>query len=146
MKKSKIALKPVTKGDHEFLYDLMLERTKNVNIEHDTTPTFSEHVKFIKTKPYYRWLIITRDSEKVGMIYLTKKNEIGIFIKKTYSSKGIGQKALKLLMVKYPKSYYLANVNPKNKNSISFFKKNGFKPLKLVFRYRNSIYEKNKAV
>lgn len=146
MKKSNIILKPVTKNDYEFLYVLMLERTKNVNIEHNTTPTFSEHVKFIKTKPYYRWLMIMYDDNKVGTIYLTKKNEIGIFIKKMYSGKRIGQKAMKLLMDKYPKSYYLANVNPKNKNSISFFKKNGFKPLKVVFRYRNTVHEKNKTI
>jgi len=39
---------------------------------------------------------------------------------------GIGEKVLKLIMKKNPKSRYLANINPKNKKSIIFFKRNGF--------------------
>lgn len=146
MKKSNIILKPITKSDYQFLYDLMMERTQNINIEHNTMPTYIEHVKFIKTKPYYRWLMIICDNYKVGTIYLTKKNEIGVFIKKDCSGKGVGQKATKLLMDRYPKSYYFTNINPKNRNSISFFKKIGFKPLKIVFRYGSIVNEKNKTL
>lgn len=146
MKKLNVDLKPVTKSDYQFLYDLMLERTENINIEHNAMPTYIKHMKFIKTKPYYRWLMIIYKKSNVGTIYLTKKNEIGIFIKKAYSGMGIGQEAMKLMMDRYPKSYYFTNINPNNKNSISFFKKNGFKPLKIVFTYRNTVNEKNKTL
>ena len=47
-------------------------------------------------------------------LYLSKNNEIGIFLKKIHHGKGIGSKALKLLIVKHPRKRYLANINPNN--------------------------------
>ena len=49
-----------------------------------------------------------------------------IFLNKKIQGKGIGFKALKLLIDKNPRKRYLANVNPKNKKSSYFFKNNGF--------------------
>ncbi|RZD45223.1 MAG: N-acetyltransferase, partial [Thaumarchaeota archaeon] len=74
----------------------------------------------------------------VGSIYLTKNNEIGIFLIKKNQSKGIGVNALKLLMKKNLKVRYLANVNPKNKKSIEFFKKNGFKLIQHTYELENN--------
>ena len=54
-------------------------------------------------------------------------NEIGIFLKKNVQGKGLGQKSIELLMKLNPRSRFLANVSPKNKESIKFFKKNKFK-------------------
>jgi RimJ/RimL family protein N-acetyltransferase len=70
---------------------------------------------------------------KVGSIYLTSQNEIGIFIKKSFQNKQIGNIALRKLIKKNPKKRYLANVNPKNKKSIRFFKNNGFKLIQYTF-------------
>ena len=46
---------------------------------------------------------------------------------------GIANKALELLVEKNPQERYLANVNPKNSNSIKFFKKNNFKLIQYTF-------------
>ena len=54
-------------------------------------------------------------------------NEIGIFILKSIKIKGIGTIILEKLLKMNPRTRYLANVNPQNKKSSAFFKKNGFK-------------------
>ena len=128
-----IKLKPVAKSDHRFLYQHLKERNPTANISHKKMPTYAEHVKFVMSRPYSKWYIIIHKNKKVGTIYLTKQNEIGIFIKNKVQGKLIGQRVLKLLMEKNPRKRYLANVSPKNKKSISFFKKNGFKLIQYTF-------------
>ena len=128
-----IKLKPVAKSDHRFLYQHLKERNPAANISHKKMPTYAEHVKFVMSRPYSKWYIIIHKNKKVGTIYLTKQNEIGIFIKNKMQDKLIGQKTLEILMEKNPRKRYLANVSPKNKKSISFFKKNGFKLIQYTF-------------
>jgi RimJ/RimL family protein N-acetyltransferase len=89
-------------------------------------PTYAEHVKFVKSKPYSKWYVIYFKNKKSGSIYLSKHNEIGIFLKKGMHGKGIGSLAMMLLIIKNPRDRFLANISPKNKKSIEFFKKNGF--------------------
>lgn len=133
-----IKLRTIKNSDYQFLYDLLLERKNFVNINHKKLPTFREHENFIKSKPYEKWYIIIDDNNiKLGTIYLTKKSEIGIFIKNSYSKLGIGSVALQLLISKNPKKIFYANINPQNTSSMKFFKKNGFKPLKFVFELNN---------
>ena len=133
MIQKKINLKLVNKTDYEFLYDLLKDRDSNVNISHKRMPSFKEHIKFIKSKPYSKWYIIKDNNEKVGSIYLSKQNEIGIFLKNNVQGKNIGTQALKLLIMQKPKKRILANINPKNKKSIKFFEKNGFKLIQYTF-------------
>ena len=128
-----IKLKPVAKSDHRFLYQHLKERNPSANISHKKMPTYAEHVKFVMSRPYSKWYIIIHKNKKVGTIYLTKQNEIGIFIKNKMQDKLIGQKTLEMLMGKNPRKRYLANVSPKNKKSIAFFKKNGFKLIQYTF-------------
>ena len=125
--KNSIKLRPVKKSDSIFLYDLLKERDPRANISHKEMPTIKQHEKFILSKPYSKWYIIQNFEQDVGSIYLTKDDEIGIFLKKSIHGKGIGFNALKLIMEKNPRLRYLANVNPKNKKSSQFFKNNGFK-------------------
>ena len=126
-------LKPVSKSDYRFLYDLLMERNPRANISHKKMPTYNEHVSFVSAKPYSKWYVILYRVNKVGSIYLTSQNEIGIFIKKSFQNKQIGNIALRKLIQKNPKKKYLANVNPKNKKSIRFFKNNGFKLIQYTF-------------
>jgi RimJ/RimL family protein N-acetyltransferase len=126
-------LKPVSKSDYRFLYDLLMERNPRANISHKKMPTYNEHVSFVSAKPYSKWYVILYRVNKVGSIYLTSQNEIGIFIKKSFQNKQIGNIALRKLIKKNPKKRYLANVNPKNKKSIRFFKNNGFKLIQYTF-------------
>ena len=127
MIKKNIVLKSVSKSDEVFLYELLSQRNLNVNISHKEMPSFNEHVKFINLKPYSKWYIILFNNIKCGSIYLSKQNEIGIFLKIDMQGKGIGKKAIDILKEKNPRSRYLANINPKNKKSIKFFKEKGFK-------------------
>jgi RimJ/RimL family protein N-acetyltransferase len=79
-------------------------------------------VIFVLSKPYSKWYVIEALQKNVGSIYLTENDEIGIFIKTDFHGKGIATCAMNQLMKKNPRSRYLANVNPKNKKSIKFFK------------------------
>jgi RimJ/RimL family protein N-acetyltransferase len=136
MKKSNnstVTLKPVTESDLRFLYRHLKERDPRANISHKRMPTYSEHVKFVKSRPYSRWYVVIYKNKKIGTVYLTKQNEIGIFIKKNLQDKGLGQKTLELLMKKNPRKRFLANVSPKNKKSIRFFTRNGFKLIQYTY-------------
>ena len=128
-----IKLKTVSKSDYRFLYNLLMERDTKANISHKKMPTYNQHVSFVSAKPYSRWYVILYGAIKAGSIYLTSQNEIGIFIKKPFQSKQIGNIALHKLIQKNPKKRYLANVNPKNKKSILFFKNNDFKLIQYTF-------------
>ena len=72
-------------------------------------------------------------NKKIGNIYLTKTNEIGIFILKSNENKGIGKIVLEKIIKMNPHPRYSANVNPKNKKSLDFFKKNGFKLIQYTY-------------
>jgi RimJ/RimL family protein N-acetyltransferase len=132
-----ITLRLVESSDYRFLYDLLKERDPNANISHKKMPSFSEHVKFVSTKPYSKWYIIESDHEKAGSIYLSKNDEIGIFIKKSFHKTGIGKIAINHLIKKNPRNRYLANVSPKNKKSLKFFKNNSFNLIQYTFEFKN---------
>ena len=130
---SPISLKSVTNSDVKFLFDLLKERDPRANISHRKIPTYSQHTKFIKSKPYSKWYIILKSKQKIGSIYLSKNDEIGIFLSKKFQGKNVGSFALNELIKKNPRKRFLANVNPKNKKSISFFKNNNFKLIQYTF-------------
>ena len=119
-------MKEVDEKDVQFLYNLLEERKPITYISHKKIPTYEEHVNFVKSSPYSKWYIVEVDGERAGSIYLTKQNEIGIFLNEGLQEKGIGSNALNVLISKNPGLRYLANINPENKKSIEFFKKIGF--------------------
>ena len=86
MKKNQIKLKLISKSDYRFLYNLLKERDSRANISHKKMPTYNEHLKFIRSKPYAKWYIAEFGAFKIASVYLTSQNEIGIFIKKTYQN------------------------------------------------------------
>ena len=128
-----IKLKRVSKSDYRFLYNLLLERDSHQNISHKKMPTYNQHVSFVSSKPYSKWYVILYGVDKAGSIYLTSQNEIGIFIKKSFQNLQIGNIVLREIIKKNPKKRYLANINPKNKKSIQFFKNHGFKLIQYTF-------------
>lgn len=135
-KLNKIDLQLVTKKDFEFLYELLKERNSSINISHQKMPTYNKHINFILSKPYSKWYIIYFERTKVGSIYISKQSEVGIFIMKKFLKKGIGSEALEIIIKLNPRKQFLANINPKNKKSIEFFKKNGFKILQHTYELR----------
>ena len=46
----KINFLTIEEIDYKFLYELLLQRKKLVNISHKKMPTYEEHVKFIESK------------------------------------------------------------------------------------------------
>jgi len=130
-----IKFKQVSESDYKFLYELLKERDPKNNISHKKMPTFSQHVKFVKSKPYSKWYIIYFNKEKCGTVYLTKLNEIAFQLKKEYFHKKIEDYVLELILKKNTCSRYLANVNPNNKKKIAFFKKNEFKLIQYTYEF-----------
>jgi len=127
MKSKEIILSKIKKEDHIFLHNLLSQRRALVNISHKIMPTWEEHVKFVKSKPYSKWYIIYKKTEKIGSIYLSKQHEIGIHILKKYEKESTQIESIKQLMSLNSKSKFRANVSPKNKKYITLFKKLGFK-------------------
>tara|TARA_B110000014_G_C19885277_1_gene458130 strand:+ start:102 stop:527 length:426 start_codon:yes stop_codon:yes gene_type:complete len=141
MKKKELdlSLKLVTVSDAQFLFDLLKERDKrtNISISHKKMPTYEEHTKFIKSKPYTKWYIVLKSKQKIGSVYLSKNDEVGVFISKKFQGEKIGDLALCELMKKNTRKRFLANLNPKNKKSIAFVERNGFKLIQITFEKNN---------
>jgi len=134
----KLSIRPIRPSDDaKFLFELLKERDSHANISHKKMPTYASHVKFIESKPYKKWYIITvyeyKCKEKVGSIYLSKNDEVGIFVSNEFQGKNIGKLALSELMKRNPRQRYLANVSPKNEKSLKFFKDNGFELIQHTF-------------
>lgn len=119
-----------------FLYDLLNERAPHQNISHRKMPSFSDHYAFVSSRPYEAWYIIDDGTAWVGSIYLTRKDEVGIHLKRGTQHKGLGSEALKLLLKNHPRPHYLANINPENESSIAFFEKHGFSLLQCTYELR----------
>ena len=119
-------LKAITLEDAEFLYELLKQREGRINISHNSLLTWEEHLDYIKNHSYKSWDVIWVENNKVGNIYLTQRDEIGIFLDKKFQSKGYGSIAITEFMKKNGKKRYLANINPTNYKSIQFFGKHGF--------------------
>jgi len=135
MQQNEIQIMKIRKSDYRFLYQLLKKRDPRANISHRTMPTYTEHQKFVASKPYKAWYVIYARKTKVGSIYLSRQNELGVFLLPKYQGKNIGQKALQLLMNTHAEKRYLANVNPKNTSSAKFFKKNKFKLIQHTYEY-----------
>lgn len=133
-----IKLKSITKNDSKFLYELLSERESVANISHKKMPTYEEHVRFVMSKPYSQWHIIYYNGKKSGSVYLTKQNEIGVFVKKEFQGKGIGSKVLELVIEKNGPGRYLANISPRNKKSVEFFKNHGFNLIQYTYEFIKS--------
>ena len=137
-----LTLSPVTLDAAGFLYDLLKERDPTANISHRELPPFWKHVKFIESKPYSAWYIVLRGRENcdvlepIGSVYLTKQDEIGIFLTKEYQGKRYGDRVLSLLMAAEPRPSYLANIAPGNLISQKFFERSGFKKIQLTYGLR----------
>ena len=127
MEINNIKFKKITILDADFLYTLLEERSSIVNISHKKMPTFLQHKKFIKSNPYSCWYMVFLENTKIGTLYLTNLNEIGLHIKKEFKNLKIEIMILKKLFYKHPRNRYLVNLNPKNEIAIKFFKKRGFK-------------------
>ena len=120
---------------NSILYRLLEERPISANISHQEMPTWKEHKKFVKNHPYTAWYLIMEDEEVLGSIYLTQQDEIGIFLFKKHQGNGHAGKTIKMLMKLHPRKFYLANINPENKDSIIMFDRLGFTLIQNTYKF-----------
>jgi hypothetical protein len=134
-----IVLKEVHKSDSSFLYELLSERKSYENISHKKNPTYVKHVKFVMSKPYSKWYIIYHATEKIGSIYLTKQDEIGIHFQEQNITNKIRSKVLKMIIKKNPRNRYLININPSNTRMKNFLKNEGFELMQHTYEISKKI-------
>ncbi len=120
-----------------YLYALLKEREDYVNISHKELPSFQNHVDFIASNPYKEWKFIytdTKHGERLcGAYYITKHNEIGLFMFKLYQGQGLGKEALAKIIDEHKGERLLANINPANTKSIGLFGSFGFKHIQNTY-------------
>lgn len=125
------------------LYQLLEERDPIVNISHKKMPTWEEHLAFVETHDpmcdgegeyaYRWWFLIEDENAIVGQAYLTQRFEIGIQIAHEHQGRGLGSRAVKMLMQMETWPRYLANVAPGNEASRRMFEKLGFKHIQNTY-------------
>ena len=133
-----LTLEKVNKKDYKFLYGLLKERDPIANISHQKMPSWNEHVRFNNSKPYKYDFVIKDGKRKIGRVYITSRNEIGIFIKNNFRSKRYGMTVLGVILDKLKDETVYANIAPYNKKSQKFFKKFGFKLIQYTYRYKKA--------
>lgn len=110
----------------EVLYRLLKERPPGANISHRGDVSLESHEKFVSSRPYSVWYLVKEDADFVGSVYLTKLDEIGVFVFKARQRRGVATEAIKKLLFFHHRTKYLANINPENVRSIRLFEKLGF--------------------
>ena len=115
------------RGHEKLLYALLKERPASMNISHRRMPSFAEHRRFVRSKPYKEWFWVQKDGETVGSVYLSRQNEIGIFFFKKFRKKKLQIETLRAFITQRRKLRLLANVSPKNKSYAGVFRSLGFK-------------------
>ena len=140
-----------TKDAVEFLWRVMklrLEEAKHgVNISHRKMPKWKQHLAFIKRRQNGDWYLIQIGTVQRGLnaprmpiyagwIYINRASEIGIILLPVCRDAGVGTWAIKEIMRLHPRPRYLANINPKNKRSIKFFERLGFKLCQITLEKR----------
>ena len=132
-------LKKIDESDFKFLYELLQNKKNIQNISHNKMPTYEEHVKFILQEPYTNWYIITSVFGKIGAVYLSKNNEIGINIFEKYDSYLIKEAVFQQVIEKNSSKTFSVNINPKNHQMKDFLEKFNFR-LKLSFDKSKKIF------
>jgi RimJ/RimL family protein N-acetyltransferase len=116
------------------LWELLLERDHTINISHKNMPKWENHAAFINSRPYRFWGIIEVKNVPVGAVYLTKRNEIGIFILKEYQRHGYGRRAVQQIRNVYDNETLYANINVNNDKSKRMFTDMGFRLLSETYK------------
>ena len=116
----------INKSDLKFLFNHLKERDPRENISHKKMPTYDEHVKFVLSKPYSKWYIIFEKNKKIGSVYLTKADELGLHLKKEYFRESMLKEILECLMKNEQNKRFVFNVSPRNKKFMKFLQKNGY--------------------
>ena len=117
----------------KFLYHALSDRRPEQYISF-RMPTKQEHWEFVISRPYEAWYMV-KALGWIGSIYLTRQNEIGIFLETAYQRDGYGRAAVNALMERHGDRRYLANINPANTSSIRFFEDMGFRRVQYTYAW-----------
>jgi len=123
----------ITWNDRDFLWLLLQQRNASINISHKPGTTYHDHCEFVQSNPYPFYKIIEDNNLKIGYCYVTKLNEIGIFIDVVFQGMGYGREAIKYIESIYKGQRLLANVSPRNIRSQKLFKSLGFELIQFTY-------------
>lgn len=115
----------------DILWALLAERTPEANISHQGMPSPKRHREFVASKPYLHWYLIDVGAY-AGAVYLTHSREIGVGVLNRYRGHRYGVNAVRMLMQQHP-GRFLANINPRNVDSIQMFLDLGFRQLQVTY-------------
>jgi len=118
----------------DFLYDLLAERDETTNISHISMPGRPTHVDFVLGRPYKDWWLLVDDGVRVGAMYLSKANEVGLFLLRRYRGKGRGPRAVVRLQQRSNAPLF-ANINPRNYPSIGMFEMLNFTHIQNTYKW-----------
>lgn len=101
-------------------------------------PSYADHIDFVESRPYEAWYfiqvgIVIPCMKIVGACYLSRQDEIGVFVFSAERGHGYGRKAVQAIIWKHGERRYLANINPQNERSIKLFEKLDFKPVQHTY-------------
>ena len=68
---NKVELNKIKNDDILFLYTLLENRDPSYNISHKIMPSYDEHERFVKTRPYTNWYVILLNSKKIALVINT---------------------------------------------------------------------------
>lgn len=125
-------VQPFNDIDLRHLYNLLMERKPWQSISHKRMPSFEEHKAFVQSNPYKVWYLILDGGNIAGSIYLTRQNELGIFVYESSQGKGLATQAIKEVMSRH-EGPFLANINPLNTASLELFTKLGFNKIQVTY-------------
>lgn len=133
----------VAPGAIDFLYALLQERPAEANISHSAMPTIEQHRQFVHRRPYRCWYIIENgEGERVGALYATELNEVGVAILQAHQRRGYALRALTEFLASHPAleaiparrpSRYVAHVAPTNEASKALFEHLGGKQIQVTY-------------
>lgn len=109
----------------DWLYFMLSLRTADMNISHKKMPSLDGHRMFVNSRPYGEWYVIWDGPVLIGHVYLTRADEVGIFLLPSYQRDGLGGCIVDDL--KAANDRLVANVAPQNEGSQKFFNKEGFR-------------------
>lgn len=110
-----------SKNQIDILFKLLIKRKHNIS--NVSTPSYQEHVKFVKKNPYRAWYLIIVNDLYIGSAYIMRNNCISISLEQDTL---FFSNVLKLLFRKHkplPKvkslrpPYFYLNIAPKNKET-----------------------------
>ena len=125
-----VVLRPATRADDRFLYQLLAERyaRPDTNIEGmalPRLPTYAEHVRHLDGRPYPELDVIVVDGEDVGIVFLNRARAIGCFVLADHIGRGVGVAAVYVFLLRCERPVY-AHVNARNRAASRSAERLGF--------------------